>query len=450
MENSTLTEELNHTPTTDPLGVPPIVESTIAASEVTKTDPLDEPDISKHPTVPLAQLEPPVLPKQYFQLDWWRIAAIVLALVLIGEHLTPLLWPLIDGYLHPKATVTIFPAQKTVQETYTFLAVTGTADQTRQQIPSRIISFTTPTKSATIQTTGVAYTPATQATGEITFYNEAPYAQTIDAGTVITGNSGIQIVTDQSVTILAGSGATNGSASVPAHTIQAGTRANISPFTINTLCCVSGILARNLRFFTGGQDPQPYQMLSQTDVKREANLLAASLNAEARQGIGEQIKPTEQMLQPVTCSLNTTSNPKVGERAVTATVSVAETCKAQVCDYSVLQSLTQSAFLADAQSRAGSNFVERGTIATAIAKTTLLDKSHSTYKLEVTAAGTLIFHLSPSQLQSLKMQLAGKRIAEAQRNLLSLAGVAGVYIQPGSQNDTSLPADPSKIQVIVA
>ncbi len=447
MDKSTPTEELTQQPTTDPLGTPPVIESTIAASEVTNTEPPAEPDISKHPTVPLQPLTPA---KRYFQVNWWSVVAIALSLVLVGEHTAPYLLSLVDGYLHPKATVTLFPTQTQMSKTYTFLAVTGTADQARGQIPSRLLSFTTPTKSATITTTGVGYTPAIKATGEITFYNEAPYSQTIDAGTVITGNDRIQIVTDQTVTIAAGNGTTNGSATAPVHTIQAGVRANIPPFAINTLCCVSGILARNLTAFTGGQDPQPYQIVSQTDVKREAGSLAISLDAPAHQGIQEQVKPTEQLIQPVQCSRTTTSNPQVGERAITASVSVFQTCNAQVYDYSLMQSLTQSAFLADAQKQAGSNFIQRGTLTLAIDKTTLLDKSHQTYQLTVSAAGTLFFHLTGSQLQRLKMQIAGETITEAKRQLLTLAGVQGVYIQPARQSDLSLPTNPDQIQMIVS
>ncbi len=447
MESSTPTEELDRQPTTDPLGTPHIVEGDLAASEVTGTEEPAEPDISKHPTIPLAPLTPA---KRYFQLNWWSVIALALLLILIGEHTAPFVWPLIDSFLHPKATVTIFSTQKQLSKTYAYLAVTGTADPSQNQIPSRLLSFTSPTQSATITTTGVGYTPAIKATGEITFYNEAPYSQTIDAGTVITANDRIQIVTDQSITIAAGSGATNGSASAPAHTIQAGARANIPPFTINTLCCVSGILARNLTAFTGGQDPKPYQIVSQTDVKREAVTLAASLDATARQGIQEQVIPTEQLLRPMQCSRTTTSNPQVGERAITASVSVFQTCNAQVYDYSLMQSLTQSAFLADAQNQAGSNFIQRGTLTLAIEKTTLLDKSHQTYQLTVSAAGVMTFHLSPTQLQTLKTQIAGKRIAEAQRKLLTLTGVQGVFIQPALQTDLSLPTNPDQIQMIVS
>src|SRR5690349_11898402 len=99
-------EELNQQESNGPNASPPIVESTIAESEVTSTEEPAEADISKHPTVPLSPLE---LPKQYFQVNWWSVIALALLLILIGEHAAPFVIAQVGGYLHPKATVTIFP-----------------------------------------------------------------------------------------------------------------------------------------------------------------------------------------------------------------------------------------------------------------------------------------------------------------------------------------------------
>lgn len=446
-ETSFNPNEVNQEQTGEPLTTPPIVESTIAESEVTSTEAIEEPDISKHPTVPLAPL---TTPKRYFRVNWWSIAALFLLLILAGEHTIPLIYPVIDTYLHPKAIVTLFPAQKPMSQNYSYLVVTGTADLSKNQIPSRLISFTTPTKSETINTTGIGYTPAIQANGAITFYNVAPYNQTIYAGTVITARDGIQIVTDQTITIVAGNGEANGNAQALAHTIQAGTNANIPPLAINTLCCLSGVLAKNQSPFIGGENPKPYPMLSSADLKREATHLAGTLSPNAKVGIQSQMRDFEQNLVPIQCNMHTASNPKVGEKATTANVSVFETCITQVYDYSEVASLTTSAFLADAQSQLSSNFVQSGNLTIAKRKTTLLDKTHSTYELSVSATGTLIFHLTAPQAQSLKKRIAGKSTAQAQQELLQLTGVAGVYIKPAHQDDLSLPTNPDQIQMNVS
>jgi hypothetical protein len=443
----TATVEVHQEEQTRDLSGSPIIESTIAASEATNTGEAAEPDIATHPTVPLAPL---TKPSRYFQVNWWSVVALALLLILVGEHTAPFLLPLVDGYLHPTAIVTLFPTQKKMRQTYSFLVVTGTADQSRNQIPSRLLSFTSPTQSATITTTGTGYTPARKAHGTVTFYNEAPYNQTIDAGTIIAARDSIQIVTDQTVTIARGSGVTNGSAKASAHTIRKGVRANIPPFSINTLCCLSGILARNTTPFTGGQDPKPYPMLASADVQREVATLAASLEPTAQQGIRQQVKAAEQFLRPMHCQLTTTTNPHVGERATTASVSVFATCTAQVYEYSLLHSLTRDAFLTDAKRQAGSNFVQRGNPTIAIERTTVLDRSHNTYRLDVLAEGGMIFHLSATRLQRLKTQIAGEKVRDAQNRLLQLHGVQGVSIKPAHHSDLFLPTNPDQIQMIVS
>jgi len=440
-------EEFNQEETSGPNASPPIIESTIAESEVTSTEEPADPDISKHPTVPLSPLEPP---KQYFQVNWWSLVALALLLILIGEHTAPFVLPFVGGYLQQTATVTIFPMQKTLSQTFSYLVVTGTPDPGRSQIPSRVLSFTTPTKTGIITTTGIGYTPAIQAKGTITFYNEAPYSQTISAGTVITAKDGIQIVTDKAVTIAAENGVYNGSAEAQAHTIQAGSSANIPPLAINTLCCLNGILAKNLTPFTGGEDPKPYPMLSNTDLKREATHLAGTLSPLAKEGIQNQMRGVEQNLVPMQCSLHTTSNPKVGEKGATARVSVSETCTTQVYDNAALQQLIRMQFLQEAARQLGSNYVQSGSLTIVKRKTTSLDRIHSTYKLAVLATGTMIFHLTASQLHTIATQIAGKPVAQAQHELLKLSGVAGVYIQLSHQSDTTLPTDPGSIELEVS
>jgi hypothetical protein len=191
-------------------------------------------------------------------------------------------------------------------------------------------------------------------------------------------------------------------------------------------------------------------MLSSADLKREATHLAGTLTPLAKVGVQSQMRDFEQSLVPVQCSVHTMSNPKAGERATTANVSVSETCITQVFNYSEVASLTRSAFLADAQNQLSSNFVQSGNLTIAKRKTTLLDRTHSTYELSVSATGMLIFHLTSPQAQSLKKSIAGKPAAQAQQELLKLTGVAGVYIKPAHQDDLSLPTNPDQIQMNVS
>src|SRR5947209_4507123 len=153
-------ETTNGQPTPDP-----ITETfTVEIGEVISTEEPPEPDYSTHPTMPLGKP-----PKRYFRLNYWFLVTILLLLFLAGEHLPAFLALASKTFFPHTATVTIFPTRKTLTATYQFLAVTGTADQNQQQIPSRILMFVSPTQSARMQTTGVGYTPPTQATGTISF-----------------------------------------------------------------------------------------------------------------------------------------------------------------------------------------------------------------------------------------------------------------------------------------
>jgi hypothetical protein len=418
------------------------VDGTLASSNVVSTqEPEEEEQVTED--------KPMQSPKRVFIPDWSSIIACILFCILVGEHVVPLVWPVLDSYFHPKAVVTLFAAKQRLQFTYTFLAVTGTADIQQHQIPSRQISFTTQTRSLSIPTTGIGYTRATQAKGEITFYNEAPYAQTIQAGIVVTGGSGIQVITDQSITIKAGNGVTNGSATVPAHTLAGGSIGNIQALDINGLCCIEGILAKNLTAFTGGTDPKAYPVVSSTDLEAAALQLTATLDPVARNGLQRQIIQTERSLTPLKCSYAATSSPKVGERATEAIVSVSETCQTQVYDNATLQEQASLLFLQDGEKHAGNNFTLSGSPTVALKATTLLDTSHHTYKLAVTASGTLIFHLSERQLQTLITLIAGKSFTQVQQELLGIQGVQGVAIQPARQGETTLPKDPSRIQIVI-
>src|SRR5438128_11791278 len=94
------TDELQSQPLhTEPLDTSTI-ESTLADSVVTATEPPEEPQLEDVPAVPVTPH------KRYFRLNWWSILALLLLLVLLGEHVPTLIMFLAQTYLHPTATVT--------------------------------------------------------------------------------------------------------------------------------------------------------------------------------------------------------------------------------------------------------------------------------------------------------------------------------------------------------
>src|SRR5207248_10256245 len=145
----------------------------------------------------------------------------------------------------PIATVTIIPKSQQV-------TLNGTL-QLGRVLPPLTIS-----QSQTTATTGKGHQPAERASGYITFYNGQFQSITIAAGTILTGSSGVQVITDQDAIIPAGNPPCYGQVSVSAHVIIPGSKGNISAYDINQACCATSVLAKNINAFYGGQDERTY------------------------------------------------------------------------------------------------------------------------------------------------------------------------------------------------
>src|SRR5258708_7159609 len=120
----------------------------------------------------------------------WGIASaglLLLVLLLTGLGALWCIGPLAPLLFRPTATITIVPTHLDSQATLLITAVTGTPVTTKHEVAARFVSTTSPVLVASGQASGVAHVPATVAYGTLTFYNDAPYPQTIAAGTVLTG-----------------------------------------------------------------------------------------------------------------------------------------------------------------------------------------------------------------------------------------------------------------------
>jgi Baseplate J-like protein len=179
------------------------------------------------------------------------------------------------------------------------------------------------TIKVTALATGRQYVPATTATGTITFYNGAIYAQTIPFDTVLKGAYGIQVVTDEQAVIPPAAQTTPptyGQVSVEAHALISGKAGNIQAGDINEACCVTSVIAQNA-LFHGGRDAYTYTYLSDQDVKDTTAPLLQTLQAQTLSTLrNPQLNPT--------CSTVTASTPGVGKETVNAAIRLTETCKA--------------------------------------------------------------------------------------------------------------------------
>jgi Baseplate J-like protein len=196
-------------------------------------------------------------------------------------------------------------------------------------VPGFRLAPVSKTIKATAIATGKGHTPATTATGIITFYNGAIYTQIIPTNTVLKGSDGVSVITDQEAVIPPAAQTvppTYGHVSVLAHALMAGAAGNIQAGDINMACCVTSVIAQNPYTFTGGRDARDFTYLTAQDVKNTITPLLPTLQTSTL-----SILPNPQ-LNPH-CSTVNHASPGVGKETAHATITLIETCSAD--SYSV-------------------------------------------------------------------------------------------------------------------
>ena len=349
------------------------------------------------------------------------------------------------------ATITITPANKDLKNTYTIFGVTGNPDTTLRQVQARKLTSTTPAQSKTAAATGVGHTPGVQATGTVTFYSGASVDQLVDAGTTFTLANGVQIVTDRTVDVPSTTGPPAfGIASVPAHAVSAGTSGNIAALTLDQRCCSSGSLfAKNLTPFSGGQDPQTYTVVQQSDIDGVVNPLKLTLMSAAQQSLQAQVQPGERFISPPQCMPNVSSDHATGDQASSVTVMVKVSCTSEVYDQQNAQILAANLLKQQAATDPGSGYALVGNLITSITQVIVTGANKGTLKILINAEGVWAFQFSDTQRQALAKLIAGKSKQAAQTLLLQQAGVTHVNIQLSGGDGKTLPANSTQVNIVV-
>jgi hypothetical protein len=354
------------------------------------------------------------------------------------------------------ATVTLVPEAKTLSTTLTVTALaTGTLEQARKQIAARLLEVGSPTQSQTAPTTGTGHAPARVGEGTVTFYNAAPYSQTIAAGTLLTGADGVEIITDALAVIPAGNPPTFGIATVPAHAAVIGPQGNIAPLDLNGLCCMAGISVKNAAAFHDGQYAYDYPMVTQADIDQAAGPLLATLTPATQASLQGEVHPNERLAGPVACQPVVTPDHPVGSNASQVTVSASVTCHAEVYDHEAVVRLVTTTLMQQASTTLGTDYALRGTISTTITQGGAPPHAKpGTLTLLVTGQGTWVYQVSKAEqarltklIVGLSRQAAGQVLQQQEPGHLT-----DVHIQvTGLWTDGSrLPADPARIHLLVA
>ena len=339
----------------------------------------------------------------------------------------------------PDTTITIIPESQQLQTTATITVTTGPA--TRTEIAGRALAAITMSQARTIPTTGKGHQDARAGHGLITFYNAATYPQAVTAGTLLTGADGVQVVTDADAAIPAGTLATNGQATVPAHALQVGSQGNIQAGDIYGPCCRVNVFAANTAF-VGGELARDYRTVTAQDITSVATSLKASLNQSVQAAMQTQVQSNETLITPSSCQQSVKPDHQPGEEAAQVNILVSETCRGMTYNTQAYQTQVTHLIQQQAMKQLGDGYTPVGEVQSSILHTTTPNQKQT--GLTTSIAQIYAYQITPQQQQQIKAQVAGKSKTQALSILLHTPGMQSVSI-----SSAMIPTDTQHIRVVV-
>ena len=337
-------------------------------------------------------------------------------------------------FYSPTATVTLIPKSQQI-------TVNGTLQL------GRIVAPITLSQSQTVATTGKGHQDARNATGSITFYNGQLNSVSVPAGTVLTGTSGMPIVTDQDAVIPPADPTANppifGQVTVAAHATHEGKAGNIPAYTINAPCCSASVLAKNTTAFHGGQDEREYQTVTQSDI----NAVTATLKPAVAQSMQAAFQTYIQQSEGVylfPCAPRVTSDQKPGQEATQVKVTASETCSAVAYNSQELREKGTDLLTHQAVQTLGTGYSLLGDVQVRI---TQAEVSRTIPTLTFSCQGTWVYALDTTSQEHIKTIIAGKTKQEALQILATLPGIEQASIRWDEQ--TKLPESLNAIHFVI-
>lgn len=332
----------------------------------------------------------------------------------------------------PTANVTVSPQTQALTTTATFPIGAGPGEVQGRVLPALTIS-----QSQTVQATGRGHQDARAASGTLIFFNGAFSPQTINAGTVYTGRSGVQVATDQTVTIPAARPPYLGQASVTAHAVNPGSGGNIQTGDIRITTAT--VQVKNSQF-QNGQDARDFSFVTASDLRQAINALTSQVQGSELGALSGQLHTGETLTSPQ-CTSAFTSSHRAGEEAQSVQVTVSVTCKALAYDLNSLQSAALR-FVQGRLTKLNSHYQLIGTIQVTLRSTTLQQGSAT---VDTAIHGVWVYQLDECAIKSL---VAGKSRFTAIQILQKLPGVQSISLS-GIVDNSELPTDLSHIHIFI-
>src|SRR6266699_5596302 len=433
LEDAELTDQTNEQQTE-----PPEIIASLEPEEV-------KPETQEQETTALVPTEPEVIEGEVIELEqpdisgdplppqqkpYWLLIPFTILFCLVfvaASFLLPL--------LTPTATVTIIPVGRTITRTAA-IQVHG-----RELLPLTLM------QSMSAPATEKRHQDATRAKGTITFYNGLLTSQTVAAGTIFTGNDGVQIITDQAARIPAGNPPSYGQVSVLAHAVSAGPQGNIPAYAINTACCATSVVAKNTGAFSGGAAAREYLVVTRTDINTAVTSLLVPLSLSEDAALQAQLHPGEALITP-SCTPHVASDHRPGDEAQHVFVTVAVTCIGIAYDANKLYQDATQLLTSQATTTLGATYSLIGDIQVTIVHATITDHTKGIATLALKMDATYLYQIRSTEKEHLSTLLAGKPKQQAITTLLQSPGIQSASIHLAGGN-TTLPTDPHHIQIIV-
>jgi len=358
---------------------------------------------------------------------------------------------LLPAWTMATATVTILPTETSLHMTTMVQVVAGTVGLTTAQMPGRDLPTIMLSEAHTVATTGIGTHRAQAAQGSLTFYNAAPYPQTVLAGTRLMGGDGVQVVTDQEAVIPAAAFPTEGATSVSAHTLLVGPAGNIAAHDLYGACCHENVFVVNPTAFSGGQLARSFPMVTARDLGSTVAMLRPAVQESMQAALATQLAPGETLLTPVACTALVNSDHAVGVQATQVSVQLTQTCRGVVYRTQALQRLMMQQMSQQARTQLGTRYhLVEGSVHLSLTHMPSSQGSHDIVGLlQVQGQSTWVAAISHAQLATLASLIAGKTVAEATTLMLRDLGIHTVSWHLTGRDPTRLPSDPHAIHLVI-
>ena len=348
----------------------------------------------------------------------------------------------------PIPAITLVPRAQHLSTTTMITVVPGTP--TRGQIVGRLLPSLTLVQSGDAPATGKGHQDAEVASGTITFYNGQFSAQTVAAGTSLSGSDGVEVVTDRVAVIPAGIATTPplyGQVTVPARAFLVGPQGNIRARDINEACCLASVLAQNTAAFHGGQNERDYPVVARADIDNAVSRLAATLIREEQAAFMSKLTAGEALVTP-TCSSVVANDHLPGEETTSVKVAMTERCVAIAYQRQSLWNKATRALTQQVLRVLGTHYRLVGAVRVQVLCTALRDIPGRIATVSVRVGGTWMYQFDRKDLEMIKVSIAGQTLRQAQKNLLGLAGIRRIEID-GIEGNQRLPKSTSGFRIIV-